>query len=199
MIKMDMEKKTRIIFGVILILVILLIGKFWIVEKRKSQILKLGSTTPMDQRESVSPAAIHDAALFFDQDSVAATVGQDFNLVARVNPGSNTEQGINAVQLDVTFDPTVMQLSKVTPVAPFMEMSAPIIDSKKGTVLVDFFIGASQVTAVSDVATLSFHAKGAAVGATVDFSPKSDAAVNDGKGTMVTEARTGATVNIAKP
>jgi len=146
-----------------------------------------------------SKAATTDATLFFNPASTSQIVGADFNLVARVNPGSNTVQGINAVQLDVTFDHAVLQLSSITASSPFTVMGSATINNTNGTASVTLFILASQITTTSDVATLAFHAQANGTNSPVAYASSADAAVNDGNGTLVVGTRTGATVTVTTP
>jgi len=170
--------------------------KFKIITRKTSFLLIVGifflvSCVP------ASKAATTDATLFFNPASTSQIVGADFNLVARVNPGSNTVQGINAVQLDITFDHAVLQLSSITAVSPFTVMGSATINNTSGTASVALFIPASQITTTSDVATLAFHAQANGANSPVAYASSADAAVNDGNGTLVVGTRTGATVTVS--
>jgi hypothetical protein len=148
---------------------------------------------------NVSLAATTDATLFFNPASQSVTLGgANFNLVARVNPGSNTVQGINAVQLDITFDPAVMHIVSITASGTFTVLGNPDITAANasGSLAVPFFMIASQITTTSDVATIIFHAQGAGTNSAVAFAGTANAAVDDGAGTPVVGTRTGATVTV---
>ena len=145
----------------------------------------------------ISKAATTDATLFFNPSSASVNVGESFNLVSRVNPGSNTVQGVNTVQLNITFDPDVVHLSSITAASPFTLLMLPTINNTAGTASASLFIGGSQVTTTSDVATLAFQAQGAGTNSPVAYPSSADAAVNDGSGTKVVSTRTGATVTVS--
>jgi len=146
----------------------------------------------------ISKAATTDATLLFNPASYSADTGEDFDLVAQVNPGSNTVQGVNAVQLDVTFDHTVLQLSSITAVSPFTILGSATINNTTGAASVALYIPGDEVTVTSDVATLDFHAEAAGT-SSVAFALTADAAVNDGNGTLVVGTRTPATVTVTDP
>lgn len=149
----------------------------------------------------VSRAATIDATLLFNPSSTSVAVGADFNLVARINPGSNTVQGVNGVQLDITFNKTVLQLNSITASSPFSFAITPdattITNANlSGTLSVPLWIPGSEVTTTTDVATLSFHGQGAGTNSPVSFAATANAPVNDGGGTLVVATRTGATVTV---
>lgn len=144
-----------------------------------------------------SRAATSDAILFFNPSSRSVSAGSDFALVARIDPGSNTSVGINAVQLDVTFDPTKLQLSDIQKSDAFGTIfKVASINNNAGTASI-VLITPSQpdITSTSDVATFNFHAQAAGSSA-VSFAASSDAAVNDDKGTLVVGTRTSASVTV---
>jgi hypothetical protein len=180
------NKKRLIVFGVILFLAI---GAFFVNERRKSAAEKL-TIPPIDKyftehNYQAPPSFVADASLFFNEDSISTSVGKDFNLIAKVNPGSNVEKGINAVQLDVNFDSAILEFSNVSAVEPFMQMGAPVVDNNKGTLSVAFFIGGSQIKSISDVANLTFKAKKVSADSVVSFASSAQVAANDGNGSMV--------------
>jgi len=144
----------------------------------------------------ISRAATADATLFFNPASTSVAVGSDFNLVARVDPGSNTVQGINVVELHITFNPAVLQLSSITKSSAFGTVfQAAAIDNNAGTGSIVLMTPAQpDITATADIATFAFHAQAAGTNSPVVFTVASNAAVNDGNGTMVVGTRTGATV-----
>ena len=141
---------------------------------------------------------IVDATLLFNPASTSVSAGSDFNLVARVDPGSNTVDGdgVNAVQLDITFDPDVLQLNSMVAAGTFTRLATPTIDNLLGTASAAFFIAGDDVITVSDVATLSFHAQASATDSPVAFATSANAAVSDGLGTQVVATRTPATVTV---
>lgn len=148
---------------------------------------------------SLSMAATTDATLSLNPATVSTTVGgANVSLTARVNPGSNTVEGVNAVQLDVVFNPEVVHLVSVSAVAPFLVAATLDIAASNltGTLSVPLFIGGSQVTSLADVATLVFSPQGTGNNSPISFAATADAAINDGSGTLVVSTRTGATVTV---
>lgn len=148
---------------------------------------------------SISQAATTDATLSFNPSSDSTTVGgSNVTYVARVNPGSNTVEGVNVVQMDITFVPSVVHLVSVTAASPFTILIAPDVTASNvsGTLSVALFIPASQVTTTSDVATLVFSPQGAGNNSSIAYAGTANAYVNDGSGTAVVATRTGATVTV---
>lgn len=144
-----------------------------------------------------SRAATSDAILFFSPSSRSVSAGSDFALVARIDPGSNTSIGINAVQLDVTFDPARLQLDSIQKSDTFGTVfRSALINNSAGTASI-VLITPSQpdITSTADVATFNFHAQSAG-SSSVSFATSSDAAVNDDKGTLVVGTRTAAAVTV---
>lgn len=193
----NLKNKNKIIY--ILSVCILLVAGFLVGGKlmddkktsRLGKIPAIAGDVAKDEERAKS-----DATLFFDKDAVSAQIDKDFDLIARVNPGTNTDQGINAAQLDIVFDPAIVQLTSVKASSPFVEMGAPVIDNEKGTLSVALFIGASQVVETSDLATLTFHAKALSDKSSIAFASSSQVAIMDGKGTMVAGSRNKTLVNI---
>lgn len=149
---------------------------------------------------TVAKAATVDATLLFNPNTNSTTMsGTNVTFTARVNPGSNNTQGVNAVQLDITFVPAVVHLVSATAAAPFVPMSTPDIAAANasGTLSVPYFIGGGQVTALSDVATLVFSPQGIGSNSPIAYALTANAAVNDGNGTLVASTRTGATITVA--
>lgn len=152
-------------------------------------------------RADISIAATKDAILFFDKTAVSAKPGEpEISLVARVNPGSNTEQGINAVQLDIIFDPAIVHMKSIEKNSPFEILVAPDIAAvnESGLLTVPLFIAGSQVTKVSDVATIVFIPQGVEAISGIEFAPTADASIKDGAGTPVVGTRDGVVVNKSK-
>jgi hypothetical protein len=197
---MTKYKKTAIILGAILVLV-LIIGGILISENKRNKALNVEKIPNIKQEElhdyQSPPVVVADATLFFNQDSISVAVGKDFDLIAQVNPGSNADKGVNAVQLDMTFDPAILQLSGVKEIAPFAQMGTAKIDNEKGTLSMVLFIGASGATSTSDLATLSFQAKNPSESSAISFASTAEVAINDGNGSMVLGTKKGATVVIS--
>lgn len=188
--------------SILVIILFLLIGAFFFNKRGKDDGEKL-TIPPIDKfytnHNYQAPATfVVDASLFFDEDLISTSIGKDFNLIAKVNPGSNVEKGINAVQLDLNFDAKVLELSEVVAAEPFMQMGTSNIDNNKGTLSATFFIGGAQAKAVSDVARLKFHAKSANTPSVVSFSQTAQVAANDGNGSMVLGKRGQASVKFSK-
>ena len=144
-----------------------------------------------------SRAATSDAILLFNPSSSSVSAGSDFTLVARINPGSNTSVGVNAVQLDVTFDPVNLQLSDIQKSDAFGTVfrSASINNSVGTASIVLITPSQPDITSTADIATFNFHAQ-AAGSSSVSFATSSNAAVNDDKGTLVVGTRTSASVMV---
>lgn len=199
---MKINKKTGILIGAILILIIAMIGKIFVERKNKGPEKKVPAQSESQEMQTKevaeeAPKVIEDATLFFDRDSVSTSVGNDFSLIAKVNPGSNAEKGINAAQLDITFDPTMLELTGVVISAPFAQMSTPAIDNEKGTLSTVCFIGGSQVSQIADMATLTFHAKSSG-SSPVSYASSANVTVRDDNGSMVAGTRTPAIINISQ-
>jgi hypothetical protein len=195
------KKEKYIIIAIVLALIIVL---FYVYKGGKKQAIEKLTIPPITNDTFVNhdyqspPSFVVDASLFFDKETIVVSNGGDFDLIANVNPGSNLEKGINAVQLDINFDPAVLELSKIESVAPFVQMGSPSIDNKNGTISATFFIGGSQVNKISSVATLSFHAKAANNDSLISITSTSQATVNDGSGSMVLGGKGKAKVTISE-
>jgi hypothetical protein len=151
-----------------------------------------------------SHAETVDASLLLSPTTASTTTGgSNVSFTARVNPGSNTVEGVNAVQLDITFSPAVVHLVSIAAVAPFTALNSPnaaaiTAANVSGTLSVAFFIAGNEVTSLSDVATIVFSPQDAGNNSPIDFAGTANASVNDGSGTFVVSTRTGATVTVAE-
>jgi len=146
--------------------------------------------------ETVRAAAVVDAELLFTPATATVAAGSDQSLVASVDPGSNTVDGVNAVELHITFDYTVLQVNSITVNSTaFTQLSAPTYDNGVGTATVVVFT-TTPVVAATNVATISFHAVSAATSSPVVFTTASNAAVDDGSGTPVVSTRTPAAITV---
>jgi hypothetical protein len=148
----------------------------------------------------VARATAVDAELLFTPATDTVAVAEDFNLVASVDPNSNDgtsgNPGVNAVELHITFDGSVLDINSITVNSPtFTQLSAPVYDNDAGTATVVVFT-TTPVVVPTDVATINFHAVSGATNSPVVFTSESDAAVNDGLGTLVVLTRTPAAVTI---
>jgi hypothetical protein len=144
---------------------------------------------------NISRAATTDATLLFNPASIVAMPnGSNFNLVARINPGSNTAQGINVVQLDIIFDPAAVRINNIIASKPFTILGTPdlSIANENGTLSVPLFILGSQVIATTDVATMVFTSQEAKTASSIVFASTANAAANDGSGTPVVGTRVNA-------
>ncbi|MFA5962201.1 MAG: hypothetical protein WC848_05960 [Parcubacteria group bacterium] len=144
-----------------------------------------------------------DAELLFTPATTTVAAGADFNLVASVDPNSNDgsegNPGINAVELHITFDETVLQINTngiTVNTTAFSSLEGyPTFDNVAGTATVVVYTSTPEIIP-TDVATISFHAVSAATSSPVVFTTASNAAVNDGNGTQVVSTRTPAAVTI---
>ncbi|MEF3692266.1 MAG: cohesin domain-containing protein [Candidatus Moraniibacteriota bacterium] len=139
-----------------------------------------------------SQAAV-DAELLFNQATVATTVGQTFDLIAQVDPGTNT---VGGVELDVTYDPVALRLDSITRSDAFnITLAGPTIGSGTGSIDVGLLTNPpTYITTTSDVATFSFTALATATDSPVSFAVTSDASALGG---FVVATRTNSAVTIA--
>ena len=144
--------------------------------------------------------AATDAVLSFDESSVSVETGDTVTLVARVNPGTNE---VGAVELDVTFNPSVLQLDSITRSDAFnTTLGGPTIDNTgtgdtDGTGSIDVGLltsPATYVTTTSDVATFVFTALADATDSPVAFAATSDASAH---GEYVVLTRTPSAVTVS--
>lgn len=135
--------------------------------------------------------AATDAALLFNPASASITVGQTVNLVARVNPGTNS---VTAVELDITFNQAVLRLDSITRSSAFdTTLAAANMNNTNGTGSIDVGSLSGAITTTSDVATFSFTALATATNSPVSFAVSSNAAAD---GSYVVATRTGAQVTV---
>ncbi len=146
--------------------------------------------------------AATDAVLSFDETSVSVETGDTVTLVARVNPGTNE---VGGVELDVTFNPSVLQLDSITRSDTFnITLGGPTIDNTgtgdtDGTGSIDVGLltnPATYVTTTSDIATFVFTALADATDSPVAFAATSDASAH---GEYVVLTRTPAAVTVTDP
>ncbi|HSA07960.1 MAG TPA: cohesin domain-containing protein [Candidatus Moranbacteria bacterium] len=146
--------------------------------------------------------AATDAVLSFDQATVSVETGDTVTLVARVNPGTNE---VGAVELDVTFNPSILQLDSITRSDAFnTTLGGPTIDNTgtedtDGTGSIDVGLltsPATYITTTSDVATFVFTALSTATNSPVVFAATSDASAH---GEYVVLTRTPSRVTVTDP
>lgn len=139
-------------------------------------------------------SAALDATLSFNQATISTTVGQTVTLVARVNPGTNQ---VGAVELDITFIPSVLRLDSVTRSDSFnTTLEGPVIDNSNGTGSIDVGLltnPATYVTTTSDVATFVFTTLTAATNSPVSIAMTSNASA---LGEYVVSTRTGSQITV---
>ena len=120
-----------------------------------------------------------NASLFFDQSTITKTLGQDFNITARINPGTNN---VGAVELDITFDPTVLQLNNITKSDSFnITLSSPTINNITGRGSIDLGLltnPPSYINTVSNIATFNFTTLKVATNSPISFAESSNASAN---------------------
>jgi len=138
-----------------------------------------------------------DATLLFSSTATTIPAGTSFVLTARINPGSST-QGINAVELDVSFAPSVLQLTNVSVggSSPFNYAVTGTTDNANGTLTSAAFMiaGTAGLTSTSDVAYLTFTAVGAGT-SPVSFTSSANAtSIEDHSNVVAT--RTGENVTV---
>ncbi len=145
--------------------------------------------------------AAADSALYFNPANYSVGLNQDFALDAMINPGSNQ---VNGVSLQITFDPAKFRLDNIDNAgSPFTDILHAVgqpnfvIDNNAGTAAIDLGVhpGASSVTSLSKVATLSFHSLTKTTDSLIAFS-NSAYAVATGESGDVLKTRTPATVTV---
>lgn len=190
--RLEVKKKGFLILAIIVVIFLMVVRNFTFQKESKH------SDSLKKNEKLTEEAGFKDASLFFDRESFSVSLNSDFEIIAKVDPGSNTTQGINAAQVDLKFDPAVLQFVKMEAVAPFSQIGAPIVDNNKGVISSAFFIGADQVTKISDIVRLTFHAKTVKKDSLISVESSSELAIMDGKGTLVLANRRSASVNVNK-
>ena len=124
-------------------------------------------------------------------------VGGDVELTMKLDPKSNTEVGVNAVEIHVTFDHTKLQLNSITKSNSFGTVfQDAIIDNNLGIASI-VLITPSQpdIKAIADIGSFSFHAIATGVSSVI-ITNDSNAALNDGKGTMIVANMVSSTITV---
>jgi hypothetical protein len=153
---------------------------------------------------NLSRAAVIDATLLFNPATASSTLtGSNISLVAQVDPGSNTTEGINAVDANITFSPSVIHLVSFTPISPFIALNPPndtaiATANITGTLSVALLIAGDDITSLTDIATLEFTPQGLGTNSLVAFAPSANAAVNNGQGTPVVATRENSLITITE-
>ncbi|HPN54975.1 MAG TPA: cohesin domain-containing protein, partial [Candidatus Moranbacteria bacterium] len=126
--------------------------------------------------------AATDAILSFDQSGVSVETGDTVTLIARINPGTNE---VGAVELDVTFNPSVLRLDSITPNASAFNLTldGPTIDNAgtgntDGNGSIDVGSLTNVYTSTTNVATFVFTALSDATDSPVAFAATSDASAH---------------------
>ena len=131
-------------------------------------------TPPAKDGRAKAPT-VDGSTVLFDQKEKAVTVGEEFTLVAKIDPVKNK---ISAIDLGFTYDSKVLKLEEIMQAESFGTVLSPAkIDDKAGTASITLGadLGKSAVTSVSPVVTLKF--KALSVGSSdVSFSEYSKAA-----------------------
>ncbi len=150
----------------------------------------------------IAPAAkaATDAVLSFNQSSVSVETGDTVTLVAVVDPGTNE---VGAVELDVTFNPSVLRLDSITANSddfPITLADATIDNVGTGDTDGNGSIDVGSLTEVfttdTNVATFVFTALAAATDSPVAFAATSDASAH---GEYVVLTRTPSAVTVTDP
>ncbi len=140
--------------------------------------------------------AAADTELYFNPASPSQTVGDDFDLVATVDPGTNA---VSAVEMHVTYDQTKLRLDSITASSTFsLSLAAAVINNTNGTasIAVGIPLDNPSVTTTTDVATFAFHALANATSSPVTFTTASLASA-DGESGNAIATRTPAAVTIS--
>lgn len=152
--------------------------------------------------ENISKEALAAASstLYLDPATHSTTINQDFTINAMVNPGGNQ---LTAVVLDITFDPAVLRLDGISMAgsAFSLPLQAASINNANGTASITVGVPMASpivpVTAVSNVATLSFHSLAEASSSSVTITNSSLASALDNGSEDALMARNGAAITIA--
>lgn len=161
-----------------------------------SILLFIGLVLPMILPVTPRAQAAPDTTLYFNPASATQTVGDDFNLVATINPGVNA---VSAVELHVTYDQTKLRLDSVTASATFsLSLATAVINNTNGTASIAMGVPLANpsVTTTTPVATFAFHALATATNSPVAFTTASLASA-DGESSNAIVTRTPASVTIA--
>lgn len=149
--------------------------------------------TVLTQGVSAAPAT-----LLFNNTAVNVAIGADFDLIAQVDPLTNNP-GINAVQMYITFDPSVLQINNITNITGAGYFSPvdgyPVFDNVAGTASIVVYSSTAKLVK-TNVATLSFRAVSAVTDSPIAYTTESNAVINDGQGTKVINTRTPSLVTI---
>lgn len=125
-----------------------------------------------------------------------AVGGSNVSYVVSLNPGSNS---VNAVQVDLIFDPAVVRLVSITQVAPFFPATSPDIAAANISGILHnaaFMASGAGVASTQGVATLVFSPQGGGSNSAINFDADADAMDN---GATVIQTKTGATVTVTAP
>ena len=139
--------------------------------------------------------AAPDTTLYLSPTSQTVNIGDDFNVEARIDPGTNA---VTAVELHFTFDETKLRLDSITESPAFSDILTPAsIDNSSGTASIILGVGTGGTSVTGDelVATLGFHALDGITDSTVDYTSSSIAAAEGESGNVVT-TRNSATVMV---
>ncbi len=164
-----MKKFLAITAGASTIIALIILGiSFYLSTKFVTQ-----PKTTQEIRTKAAPAS----TISFSPGTVTASPNETFTLDATIDPGLNL---VTAVELHITFDPTVLSASSVTNGSAFPNVFpafsgqspyGPVIDNTNGTIT--FIVGTQQtqpVTTSSTVATISFLTKSQASISSVSFA-----------------------------
>ncbi|QQR78821.1 MAG: hypothetical protein IPJ68_00880 [Candidatus Moraniibacteriota bacterium] len=163
--------------------------------RSSSSLALLVFVLPMFLSLTLPVHAAADTTLYFNPASAAQTVGDDFSLVATINPGANA---VSAVELHVTFDQTKLRLDNITASGTFsLELAAAVINNTDGTASIALAVplASPSVTTTSAVATFAFHALANGTDSPVAFTTASLASADSESGNAIS-VRTSASVTI---
>ncbi|MEI7890703.1 MAG: cohesin domain-containing protein [bacterium] len=150
---------------------------------------------------SNSKATAVDASLSLSPSITTTSVGgSNITYTATVNPGTNTVNGVNAVQMDITFDRLVLNLVSVAPAGTFSIMTPQNIATANSTgkISVSLYIAGGSVTATSDLATLIFSSIGTGTNSQIAFDNTCDVVENNTYASVLA-TRNDATITVVGP
>lgn len=156
----------------------------------------LGSFAVYSFGNQETALAAPDSTVYFEPATASVGLNSDFTLDVMINPGTNQ---VNGVGLRIAFDPTKFRLDSISNVGSPLTVILPgaSTDNSAGTASADFGIaaGSPSVTAISKVATLTFHSLAAVDSSSVSFSG-STYAVATGETVDVLTIRSAAAITV---
>ena len=145
------------------------------------------------------PSLAAGASLYLSPASVSVETGATFDISVLVDTGG---QAINAVAVDLSFPPALLQVVRPVPGSSFIAIwiVQPSFSNTKGNVHLEGGIPTPGLTSsAGNILTISFRSRGSGE-ARIKFGSKCKVLANDGLGTNILKSSNNTTVNIiSKP